>query len=141
MLIDGVSKGGNLLLNVGPTARGELDYRARERLDGIGDWMRQNGRAIYGCGPAPAELPAPEDCRYTYNAETRRLYLHFFAWPLKTLELKNLNGKLKYAQLLHDGSEMTYKLNQNSSSVLLELPVVKPPLAVPVVELFLAEEK
>jgi alpha-L-fucosidase len=141
MLIDGVSKGGNLLLNVGPTARGELDYRARERLDGIGDWMRQNGRAIYGCGPAPAELPAPEDCRYTYNAETRRLYLHFFAWPLKTLELKNLNGKLKYAQLLHDGSEMTYKLNQNISSVLLELPVVKPPLAVPVVELFLAEEK
>jgi alpha-L-fucosidase len=49
MLIDHVSKGGNLLLNVGPTGRGEIDARALERLVGMGEWMRVHSRSIYGC--------------------------------------------------------------------------------------------
>ena len=49
MLVDTVSKGGNLLLNVGPTARGEFDPRALDRLRGLGEWMRLHGRAIRGC--------------------------------------------------------------------------------------------
>ena len=56
-LIDAVSKGGNLLLNVGPTARGELDYRAMDRLAGIGKWMHHHSRSIYGCTAAPADIP------------------------------------------------------------------------------------
>src|SRR5579885_2269068 len=48
MLVDSVSKGGNLLLNVGPTARGEFDPRAQATLDEIGRWMHGNSRAIYG---------------------------------------------------------------------------------------------
>jgi alpha-L-fucosidase len=46
MLIDTVSKGGNLLLNVGPTGRGEFDAKALDRLRGIGEWMRLHGRSI-----------------------------------------------------------------------------------------------
>src|SRR5208282_6820071 len=52
MLIDGVSKDGNLLLNVGPTARGEFDDQAVSLLREIGTWMRRHNQSIYGCGPA-----------------------------------------------------------------------------------------
>ena len=58
MLVDGVSKDGNLLLNVGPTARGEFDPRAIATLRGIGEWMRLHGRSIYGAGPSDVHAPA-----------------------------------------------------------------------------------
>ncbi len=75
MLIDTVSKGGNLLLNVGPTGRGEFDERALDRLAGMGEWMKRHSRSIYGCTQAPAEFSAPQDCRLTYNPDTKRLYV------------------------------------------------------------------
>jgi alpha-L-fucosidase len=149
MLIDGVSKGGNLLLNVGPTGRGEFDERALDRLAGMGEWMRRHGRTIYGCTAAPAEFQAPQDCRLTYNPEKKRLYVHVFAWPFRHLHLDGFAGKVEYAQLLHDASEVgmkTYGPNDAhshttvaaSETVLtLELPVKKPNAVVPVIELFL----
>jgi alpha-L-fucosidase len=149
MLIDGVSKNGNLLLNVGPNARGEFDYRAVGALQGMGKWMRVNSRSIYGCGSAPEEFPCPKDCRYTYNPKTKRLYLHVLAWPFKHIYLEGLAGKIKYAQLLHDASEVRLKgiepwQTDNCGSVdaskmaVIELPVVKPEgIDVPVVEIFL----
>jgi len=144
MLIDGVSKGGNLLLNVGPTARGEFDDRARARLEGIGTWMRLHSRSIYGCGAAPAEFPAPPDCRYTYHAEKKRLYLHLLAWPFLHVHLDHLAGKVKYAQFLHDASEVGIRQGENANpkvtrphQITLELPTVKPSPEVPVIELFL----
>ena len=48
MIIDNVSKGGNTILNVGPTGRGAFDARAKDRLAGVGAWMKYNGRSIYG---------------------------------------------------------------------------------------------
>ena len=79
MLVDTVSKGGNLLLNVGPTGRGEFDERALSRLAGIGEWMKRHSRSIYRCTQAPDEFKAPQDCRLTYNPEKKRLYVHVFA--------------------------------------------------------------
>jgi len=149
MLIDGVSKGGNLLLNVGPTARGEFDHRANARLEGVSAWMRHHSRAIYGCVAAPEAFPAPPDCRYTYNAEKKRLYLHLLAWPFRHLHLDHLAGKVKYAQFLHDASEIGMAEPRNISlphqlkrverthQLTLELPTVKPWPEVPVIELFL----
>jgi alpha-L-fucosidase len=150
MLIDGVSKGGNLLLNVGPTARGEFDYRAQERLAGMGAWMKYNARSVYGCGAAPEGFVAPTDCRYTYNAETKRLYLHILTWPFGAIHLPGLAGKVKYAQFLHDASEVKMRdskakvhpgLNQRSpeGALTLNLPVVKPNVEVPVVEMYLKD--
>lgn len=148
MLIEHVSKGGNLLLNVGPTARGEFDYRALDRLNGMGEWMKRHSRSIYGCTFAPDGFVPPHDCRYTYNPKTRRLYLHFFAWPFKAVHLPNLSGKVKYAQLLNDAGEIhmrdekteAHGLNAATpaSALTLDLPVLKPNVAVPVIELFLA---
>lgn len=148
MLIDHVSKGGNLLMNVGPTARGEFDYRAIERLNGFAEWMKRHNRSIYGCGSAPAEFKAPQDCRYTYNPDTKCLYLHLFAWPFKAVHLPGMAGKVKYAQLLNDASEIKSRdeaaevhlaLNAKTptGALTLELPAVKPPVEVPVIELFL----
>ncbi len=142
MLIDGVSKGGNMIMNVGPTARGEIEPRAVERLEAIGEWMRLHNRSIYGCGSS--DFAAPPDCRYTQNGD--RLYLHLFAWPFKHVRLKGLAGKVEYAQLLNDASEIqfteggqvSHRLSEEvADTVVLELPVNKPPVAVPVIELFL----
>ncbi len=145
MLVDSVSKGGNLLLNVGPTARGEFDDRALDSLYGIGEWLRRHGDGIYGCTQAPEGFSSPEDCRLTYNPEKNRLYVHVFSWPFKHLHLDGFAGKVEYAQLLNDDSELKMSEDFKSSrgghidrnTLTLEIPVKKPGVEVPVVELFL----
>jgi alpha-L-fucosidase len=150
MLIETVSKGGNLLLNVGPTARGTFDDRALERLDGIGTWMKLHGRSIYGCTQAPADIPKPANCLLTWNPETKRLYVHVLEWPIEVLALDGLAGRVEYAQLLNDASEVRFseepdetgfmagsRETASARTVVLQLPVRKPPVEVPVIELFL----
>jgi alpha-L-fucosidase len=146
MLVDGVSKDGNLLLNVGPTARGEFEPRALERLRDVGAWMRQHERSIRGAGPS-AHTPPP-DCRYTQRGN--RLYLHLLAWPMRHAHLPGLQGKVEYAQFLHDASEVkrlepagnphnTDVVGMAPGTLTLELPVQRPEVALPVIELFLRE--
>jgi alpha-L-fucosidase len=147
MLVDGVSKGGNLLLNVGPTGRGTFDPVSTETLAGLGDWMRVHGRSIYGAGPSD-HIP-PADCRYTQRGG--RLYLHLFAWPFEHVHLPGLAGLVTYAQLLDDASEIFFSSSdpdapahnteqggQPAGTLTLTLPTRRPTVAVPVVELFLA---
>ena len=117
MLIDTVSKGGNLLLNVGPTGRGEFDIRALDRLAGMGEWMKRHSRAIYGCTQAPAEFKTPQDCRLTYNPETNRMYIHVFAWPFVELHLDGFADRIAYAQLLNDASEVKVEKRPNGSRI------------------------
>lgn len=150
MLIDSVSKGGNLLLNVGPTGRGEFDQRALDRLAAMGAWMKRHSRSIYGCTQAPAGFQTPQDCRLTYNPQANRLYVHVLAWPFKHLHLDGYAGKIEYAQLLNDASEIKFVDHSRDRvvvshiraalakrSVVLQLPVQKPAVPVPVIELFL----
>ena len=149
MLVDTVSKGGNLLLNVGPTGRGEFDARALDRLAGMGEWMRRHSRSIYGCTQAPDEIQAPQDCRLTYNPQTNRLYVHVFSWPYRHLHLDGMGDRVAYAQLLNNASEVkqlasipeaSYGAMRESRAarlLTLELPVKKPNVTVPVIELFL----
>jgi alpha-L-fucosidase len=149
MLVDGVSKDGNMLLNVGPTARGNFDPRATELLGGVGDWMRLHSRSIYGAGSST--LTPPADARYTQRGD--RLYLHLFAWPFQHVHLPGMAGRVEYAQLLNDGSEVglislppgsqastIHPGGQPEGTLTLKLPVQRPDVAVPVVELFLAPE-
>jgi len=108
-----------------------------------------HGRSVYGC--TASDFVPPPDCRYTYAAHSRRLYLHLFAWPFRHLHLDGLAGRVKYAQLLNDGSEIKMHVidpdqqAQNTAmsgtpgALTLELPVQKPDVAVPVVELVLQE--
>ena len=145
MLINSVSCGGNLLMNVGPTGRGTLDHRACAALDVYGQWMRSNSRSIYGC--TMSKFKVPRDCRYTQNG--KRLYLHVFSWPFKHVYCDGLAGKVEYAQLLHDASEVqiTHGIDNHErlglprqkaqNTLAVELPVTRPNVTVPVVEMFL----
>ncbi len=145
MLINTVATGGNLLMNVGPTGRGTFDHRALDALQVYAEWMKLHNRAIYGC--TQSEFGAPSGCRYTQNGN--RLYLHIFDWPFRHIYLDGLVGKVEYAQLLNDASEVKLLAPTQSTShiepevpagsLLLELPVVKPNVVVPVVELFLKD--
>jgi alpha-L-fucosidase len=146
LLIETVSKGGNLLLNVGPTARGTFDDRAKKRLNDIGGWMKFHSRSIYGCTQAPAEFKTPENCLLTFNPDTKRIYLHLLDWPMGRLILDGFGGKVKYAQLLNDGSEIKFIQEHRSSvmnedisgnTLILGLPIQKPDAVIPVIELFL----
>ncbi|GGE40706.1 alpha-L-fucosidase [Pullulanibacillus camelliae] len=147
MLIDSVSKNGNLLLNIGPNGRGEVDPASLDRLNGLGKWMRLHSRAIYGAGASSFQPPV--DCRYTQKG--KRLYLHIFSWPFKHVHLPGLAGKVDYAQFLHDASEIcmeehvpnkvitSTEAESETGTVTLELPIQKPDPVVPVIELFLKE--
>ena len=147
-LVTCVANSGNLLLNVGPTARGEIDPRAMNRLSGIAAWMRQHSRAIHGCRAFPDATP-PANCLLTYNPGLNRAYCHIFAWPYKFLALPGLAGRVKYAQFLHDASEIKVGLEDwfihqgldkqfPPNSMFLNLPATAPHgIPVPVVELFL----
>jgi alpha-L-fucosidase len=136
LLISSVSNGGNLILNVGPTARGEFDYRATRALDSLGAWMQGNSKAIYGCTYPPVGFKAPDGTKLTYNPTTGRLYVHIFNYPPDgKLTLPGYRPKVRYAQFLNDDSEVQY--TAAGDDLVLSLPVQKPPFVIPVIELFL----
>ncbi|HUU99838.1 MAG TPA: alpha-L-fucosidase [Bacteroidales bacterium] len=139
LLIESVSKGGNLLLNVGPTARGAFDFRAKERLKAMGDWLKYNNRSIYYCTEAPAGFVAPANSLLTYNPVTRRLFIHLLAYPMGRVTLKNAADKVKYVQFLHDASEIRFTVGRDDAKndITLQLPILKPPVEIPVLEVYL----
>ncbi|QIA08901.1 alpha-L-fucosidase [Draconibacterium halophilum] len=145
LLIESVSKGGNLLLNVGPTARGTFDERADKALAEMGEWMKYNDRSIYNCTQAPDEFEAPDNTLLTYNPETNRLYVHLLDYPMRNFLMRGYGDKVKYAQFLHDASEIKMgkpyghwvEQEQAENDINLQLPVNKPNVEIPVIELFL----
>ena len=145
LLIESVSKGGNLLLNVGPTARGTFDDRADKALSDMGEWMKYNSRSIYGCTQAPDVFTAPANTLLTYNPQSNRLYIHLLDYPMKNLLIQGFGDKIKYAQFLHDASEIKMgrprgkwsQVQEGEDYINLELPVSKPGVEIPVIELYL----
>jgi len=102
-LVECVSKGGNMILNVGPDARGNIPQESLAILKEIGEWMKLNGDSIYGCGKC--DLPKPEWGRYTQKDDV--IYAHVLETPLGALPLNGVGpeelGKVYY---LANGSEM-----------------------------------
>lgn len=101
-LVECVSKNGNMILNVGPNAKGEIPLEEQRILMDITAWMRQNSESIYGCGRA--ELPKPEWGYYTQKGN--KLYAHVFEPPIGPLGLQGLAERVKNVRLLADGSEL-----------------------------------
>ncbi len=95
MLVDVVSRGGNLLLNVGPTPEGEIPRPLVERLQGIGAWLATNGEGIYGDGSPFKTLPAGK-C----TTKSNRLYIHLDKRPAGPLQLPGLQNTIHKAWLL-----------------------------------------
>lgn len=149
-LVNTVSCGGNLLMNVGPTGRGFFDYRAENALKAFGEWMKYNSRSIYGCTMAEPEFEAPRGCRLTQSLDGKRLYIHLVEYPLGFVEMKKLDGKVEYAQFLHDysqietvsfgsrnGEHADLVLAMRENSLAFKVPAVKPNVITPVIEVFL----
>ncbi len=155
LLIKTVSMGGNLIMNVGPTSRGTFDYRAEAALKAYGDWMHFNSRSIYGCTKAEPKFKAPAGCKLTQSEDGKRLYLHLLEYPFKAIDIENLGDRIEYAQFLHDASEIQYTLDPivrvdhlkpatvaaPKGTVSFLLPVSKPPVTIPVIEIFLKSEE
>ena len=149
MLINTVCIGGNLLMNVGPTSRGYFDYRAEKALRAYADWMKYNSRSIYGCTMAEPEFTEPRGCRLTQSEDGSRLYIHLMEYPFGDVKMDNLADKIEYAQFLHDGSEVLFTTKKaymndgnteatgKENTIIFQLPTVKPPVEVPVIEIFL----
>lgn len=101
MLVDIASKGGNFLLNVGPTALGEIPDSSIIRLQRIGEWMAKNGESIYETSASPFfKLPWGR-CTKKETANGNNLYLHVFNWPRdQVLKVPGLNATIKDVYLL-----------------------------------------
>jgi alpha-L-fucosidase len=135
LLVDVVSKGGNLLFNVGPTGRGQFGPRSRQLLASVGEWLDLHGDAIYGAGRC--DLPAPQDCRLTQRGN--RIYVHVFAWRTE-ISVAGL-PPLALARLLHDHSEVQIAPHAlGGPERLMHLPAVRPDVLVPVIECIVSDD-
>ncbi|TWT78460.1 Alpha-L-fucosidase [Posidoniimonas polymericola] len=129
-LVDIVSKGGNYLLNVGPTAEGEIPAESIERLKEIGEWMQVNGDSIYGTTASPCRRP--EWGRLTRKGD--RLFLHVFNWPADGMLRVPLQVTTTSCRLLADPG-VSFSVTRNEEGLAVELTGKAPDAICSVVEL------
>jgi len=121
-LVDVASKGGNLLLNVGPTSQGVIPAQSVSRLREMGDWVRANGESIYGTSASPYGLPAWG--RYTARPSQGKVYAHVFDWPKNgKLVLTGMTAKPNTVYLLADRKPLT--VEQGEGGWVVSLPKVR----------------
>ena len=107
-LVECVSKGGNLLLNVGPDAKGNIPPESMEILTKLGKWMQKNGKSIYGCGASG--LPKPENGRMTRKGN--KIYYHIMENAIGSIPLYGIErDKVERIRLLEDGTEVQMEDN------------------------------
>lgn len=103
-LVECVSKGGNMLLNVGPDANGNIPPESVQILSEIGDWMKRNAKSIHSC--TRSTLPKPDYGRVTQNGNL--LYFHMFENTIGSVPLIGLKKEnIKKIRRLYDGSEVS----------------------------------
>lgn len=125
-LCDIASKGGNFLLNVGPTAEGEIPPESVERLREIGRWMRVNGEAIYGTRASPIAGLAWGRCTSKRGPSGTTLYLHVFEWPESgALRIDGLAGTPARAYLLADRSRRL-ETSRDEHALVIRVPSSAP---------------
>jgi alpha-L-fucosidase len=141
-LIDIASKGGNYLLNVGPTAEGIIPAPSVERLAQVGQWMKVNGESIYGTQATPfgRELGEPVKGRSGYGSEVKvssanawrctrkpgKLYIHLFEWPQGSFILDQVDVNLKKAYLLADPAKNPLPSTYQDNRLSITLPEKAP---------------
>ncbi len=141
-LVDIVSKGGNYLLNVGPTSEGVIPQASQDNLRGVGKWLKVNGESIYGAGPTPfgPELGEVDNTTkdkkgnpgfkiakdWRCTTKPGKLYIHFFKYPAGAFELSKVDGKVKKAYLLADAKHSSLKMKQTGDKLSVTLPANAP---------------
>lgn len=135
-LVDISSKGGNLLLNVGPNADGEIVPTAAERLEQFAAWMRVNAEAIHGTTASPfAKLPFNGRC----TQKTGKLYLHVFDWPKDGKLVVPMSNPVKRAYLLADKNAPPLNVKSSPVGAVVDLPNTAPDAVVSVVAVEIEE--
>ena len=120
-LVDIASKGGNYLLNVGPTADGIIPRPSIDRLHAMGDWLQVNGESIYGTRSGP--LQGVEWCRTTARGDV--IFLHVFDWPAGgVVKVPALGRQVRSARLIYDQSEL--RLRVDGDGVVVHGPAQAP---------------
>jgi alpha-L-fucosidase len=152
-LVDIASKGGNYLLNVGPTSEGLIPQPEVERLEQIGAWMKVNGEAVYGTHPTifgaedgsfsttetnrngSHKFVAAWDWRCTskpgghflhFFKQPGKLYIEIFNWPAGQITLPAVKGEITKAYLLADAEHQALNFQQTAQGLTIQLPEKAP---------------
>jgi alpha-L-fucosidase len=124
-LVDIASKGGNYLLNVGPTSEGIIPEPSVERLKTVGAWMKVNGQAIYGTTASPFENLAWGRCTKKVDGDATTLYLHVFNWPKDgKLRIPGLSSAIRSATVLATGKGLDAV--SDAQGLLIDVPSETP---------------
>ncbi len=122
-LVDITSKGGNYLLNVGPTAEGVIPQPSVERLVAMGEWLQVNGESIYGTCPGPIQGLAP----YRSTAKDDRVYLHVLDWPRDgRIAVPLPADSISRAYVLADPSQASLSVQATSEGLTVAAPATPP---------------
>jgi len=126
-LVDIASKGGNYLLNVGPTSEGIIPAPSVERLKEVGQWMKTNGDAIYGTTANPFKRLSWGRCTKKLTPAGATLYLHVFNWPQDgTLLVPGLKNAGRRAYLLADPEKKALAMRSGAEGLTLSVPASPP---------------
>ncbi|MCD6339894.1 MAG: alpha-L-fucosidase [Verrucomicrobia bacterium] len=126
-LVDIASKGGNYLLNVGPTAEGLIPQASVERLAAMGKWMKVNGEAIYGTSASPFKRLPWGRCTQKRIGDRTRLFLHVFDWPRDgELLVPGLLNEPLAAWLLSDPSRRPLRVERTDLGLVIRVPSKAP---------------
>ncbi len=135
-LVDIVSKGGNFLLNVGPTAEGEIPQASVDRLKAIGAWMKVNHEAIYGTTASPFHKLFWGRSTKKIDRDDVTLYLHVFDWPENgVLPVPGLKNRILRAQLL--ASKQALTAQNDGADIKIQVPKNAPDPVCSVIKLTL----
>jgi alpha-L-fucosidase len=150
-LVDIVSKGGNYLLNVGPTAEGIIPQPSQDILRTVGRWLKVNGEAVYGAGTSPfgdefgeytsrgaknvrgEKLFLPQ-AEWRVTSKPGKLYFTFFSEPRAPFEIPAVKNRLTRAYRLADKAPVDLKTENGTTTFTLERPMLDPMATVVVVE-------
>jgi alpha-L-fucosidase len=131
-LVDIVSKGGNYLLNVGPTAEGIIPEPSVERLLGVGDWLKKNGEGVYGTTAGP--IQNVDWCRSTQKDGS--VYIHVFDWPSDgKLKLSGLGRAINEATIIGDSKDSNLSIEVGDTFIVVNGPVKAPDPIISVIKL------
>ena len=126
-LIDCASKGGNSLLNVGPTSEGLIPDASVERLAAVGKWMKVNREAIYDTQASPFKKLAWGRCTKKVGGKETTLYLHVFNWPADgKLVVPGLKNLPRQTYLLSDTKRQPLVASQTADGLCVSVPANSP---------------
>ncbi|MBN2432419.1 MAG: alpha-L-fucosidase [Acidobacteria bacterium] len=136
-LVDVASKGGNFLLNVGPTAEGLIPPSSVERLQRMGRWLAVNGEAVYGTTASPLDRPAWG----RYTKKTGRIFAHVFEWPADgRLVVAHATMPVIRAYLLADKTQNPLPMETTGEGLVIGVPDQAPDPVAAVIVMELSED-